>query len=464
MQEIAKAQGQSFFEEILNTRAWNALHGGVYVPISENTQPNPFLEVANREITIDSLHIKLTKVNPAYMTRQISEIAQDKSSIKYHITSLNPIRPANKADVWEKEQLLRFESGETESFQYITNKSVFRYMAPLKVTASCMKCHAKQGYQLGDVRGGISVTLLARKHLLSAKVQKRNIAIIHVVVFILGALGIIYFLYYSEKQLIKERKIRQLISQKNKLLHSNEEKLLATSEHLEVMNRTKDKLMSIIAHDLKNPFSSIMGLSRLLLERDNTTNEGQIEKYAMLINSTSQRAYTLLVNLLEWSRLQTGELKFDPKIISVDILINEIEELLSVGLEQKAIVLKKKLDKEVKVFADRNMIHTILRNLVTNAIKYTNMGGHIQILIAQSVEYTDISVIDNGVGIAEENLEKLFKVDSGYSTRGTNDETGTGLGLALCNEFAAKHKGIILIDTALGEGSTFTLRLPRKFA
>ena len=112
MNNIARIQGESFFEEILNTRAWNASHGGVYVPITDETKPNSYLETPNREIYIDSLGLSLTKINPAYMTRQISEIAEAKSNVKYHITSLKPIRPGNKADEWENEQLYKFENGQ----------------------------------------------------------------------------------------------------------------------------------------------------------------------------------------------------------------------------------------------------------------------------------------------------------------------------------------------------------------
>jgi len=151
---------RSFFEQVLITREWNARHGGVYVPVTEATQPNPHLEVDRRDIRIDG-QLRLTTVNPAYMTRQIAEIAEARKGIEFHITSLNPIRPENRPSELEARALRRFERGQDEYGQYIQRGAggSFFYMAPLKTESSCLKCHAEQGYEKGDIRGGISVRL-----------------------------------------------------------------------------------------------------------------------------------------------------------------------------------------------------------------------------------------------------------------------------------------------------------------
>ncbi len=160
-EQLAFETARAFFQQMVVTRSWNAEHGGVYVPVSEKTQPNPYLEDPLRDLTTVE-NIRLTKVNPAFMTRQIAEYAmQEGKVVQFHITSLNPIRPANKAEVWEREWLLTFEEGALEKGGFVSDgaDSYFRYMAPLYTELSCLKCHAKQGYQEGDVRGGISVTL-----------------------------------------------------------------------------------------------------------------------------------------------------------------------------------------------------------------------------------------------------------------------------------------------------------------
>lgn len=158
--QIAIDSARSIFRIVILTRLWNASHGGVYVPVTEKTLPNPYLKNPKRDIeTKDGL--KLTMVNPAFMTRQLAELISNDSSVSFHITSLNPIRPENKADSWEAVALNNFELGEREFYARIQNKEVdvFRYMAPLRVEQPCMQCHEQQGYRVGDVRGGISVTM-----------------------------------------------------------------------------------------------------------------------------------------------------------------------------------------------------------------------------------------------------------------------------------------------------------------
>ncbi len=185
--KIIFGQAQSFFNEIITTRLWNASHGGVYVPTTSKTQPNAYLVDPNRDIiTTDS--IRLTKVNPAFMTRMIAEIAKTRSDIQYHITSLKPLRPLNSPDEWEKKALKKFEQGHKEIFEHINNKSqnVFRYMAPLAVDNVCLKCHAIQGYKEGDIRGGISVTIKGESITDASYNQKFNLILIHIFAYMAG--------------------------------------------------------------------------------------------------------------------------------------------------------------------------------------------------------------------------------------------------------------------------------------
>ena len=149
-----------FFDQIVLSRSWNAGHGGVYVPVTESTQPNPYLNDPLRDLETRE-GIKLTKINPAFMTRQIAEIASRQTGVQFHITSLKPIRPGNKPFEWEKQWLMSFEKGVKEHGTFFKKGSQdgFRYMAPLITQQSCLKCHQEQGYKLGDIRGGISVTL-----------------------------------------------------------------------------------------------------------------------------------------------------------------------------------------------------------------------------------------------------------------------------------------------------------------
>ena len=207
--DLALQQGRSFFQEITTTRAWNALHGDVYVPISESVQPNPYLDVPDRDIvTVDGR--KLTKINPAFMTRQIAELAAKKNLVWFHLTSEKPIRPGNEPDFWERKALHRFEAGYPEYFDLMDSTSGepnFRYMAPLRVDRECLKCHAKQGYKEGDLRGGISVTMKAGPLL---QIQDRHFWLemqTSLTIWIFGLFGIIAAAFRTKKEAQNQKEI-----------------------------------------------------------------------------------------------------------------------------------------------------------------------------------------------------------------------------------------------------------------
>ena len=198
-QEKNLEAARSLFDIIVTTREWNSRLGGVYVPVSDEIQPNPYLDVPDRDILTTS-GVALTKVNPAYMTRLIGEIAKENNNVTYHITSLNPIRPANAPNAWEREALLTFENKKAEEFLLDRQDNTFKYMAPLFVEDSCLACHAKQGYQLGDVRGGISV---------SFPVQPAVIVPTLLSYLIIGIIGLGIILFFSTRLLRAFSKLEQ---------------------------------------------------------------------------------------------------------------------------------------------------------------------------------------------------------------------------------------------------------------
>lgn len=205
MEDLARERGTVLFRLVELARDWNAQHGGVYVPVTEQTQPNPYLKHPRRDlVTADGQ--RLTLVNPAFMTRQIGEIAEKADGVKFHITSLKPIRPANKADDWERESLELFEGGLKERLSFLDGAEggpVHRYMAPLMVKQPCMKCHAVQGYQVGDIRGGISVTMPAAKLLEVVADQKRRIAGFYVAGYVVIAALLHVVLWHGRRYLLK---------------------------------------------------------------------------------------------------------------------------------------------------------------------------------------------------------------------------------------------------------------------
>lgn len=243
-------------------------------------------------------------------------------------------------------------------------------------------------------------------------------------------------------------------------LKHSEQELIENEKRLKELNNTKDKFFSIIAHDLRSPFSSIVGFSNILASQVKEQDYEGVEKFAEIIQQSSKRALDLLSNLLEWSRSQTGRIQINAEFIELGKLINESALLLSDASQQKSIKVSLRISRNFPVIADRAMISTVLRNLLSNAIKFTNPGGEIVISAEHKGPETTISVQDNGVGIEKSDLEKLFHIDSASSTPGTQNEKGTGLGLLLCKDFVEKHGGKIWVKSERGVGSTFYFSLP----
>jgi signal transduction histidine kinase len=196
------------------------------------------------------------------------------------------------------------------------------------------------------------------------------------------------------------------------------------------------------------------------MEQINEKDYQGIDKYAKIIEQSSKRAMDLLTNLLEWSQAQTGRMEFNPEYFNLVDLIGENKKLFDVIASQKAITIKKVLPNEISAFADKSMINTVLRNLITNSIKFTKEGGEVKISAEKRTKEILISVSDNGIGLVPERLEKLFRIDKNDSTPGTNNEKGTGLGLILCKEFVENHGGKIWAESEEGKGSTFYFTLP----
>lgn len=239
-----------------------------------------------------------------------------------------------------------------------------------------------------------------------------------------------------------------------------EEALKENEARLREAVATRDKFFSIIAHDLKNPFNSILGFSDLLAEQVSNKNYEGIEEYSSIIQNSSQRVMDLLMNLLEWSRSQTGRMEYNPEFVELHTLINQARELMEDAAHQKSITIELQIPRNFRAIADKAMISTTLRNLISNAVKFTNPGGLITISVGQEEEELIVSIADNGVGIKKELIDKLFKVEGSNSTEGTQKEKGTGLGLILCKEFIGKHGGRIWAESELGKGSTFYFTLP----
>jgi two-component system, sensor histidine kinase and response regulator len=253
--------------------------------------------------------------------------------------------------------------------------------------------------------------------------------------------------YHGVSRDITERKKAEILLQERE-------------SQLRELNATKDKLFSIIAHDLRSPFNAIIGFSELLMKNARDFDVTKTEKYLGIINSSAQNTLILLDNLLSWAKSQTGQNIYQPEKTSLPEIISDvIEESQSIA-KIKNISINDSQTEVVEVYADVNMLKTVLRNLISNAIKYTQSNGEIAISAVQNQNNIEVKVSDNGVGISEEIQNKLFEFDSKITTTGTANEKGSGLGLILCKEFVEKHGGRIWVKSELGKGSAFIFSLP----
>ncbi len=240
-----------------------------------------------------------------------------------------------------------------------------------------------------------------------------------------------------------------------------EEEMKKSAQNLKELNETKDRFISIVSHDLRTPFSSILGFTDLLLNDKELDEELRIQ-YIQFIQESSKSMLGLVNSLLDWTRLQTGSIKFEPERINARNLINKSIQILSGAALQKKIDLYTTLEKDIYIHADEGLISQVFNNLISNAIKFTKINGRIKIGAVPNIEKKQIefSVTDDGIGIRKEDVPKLFKVDTKFTTSGTSGEKGSGLGLSLVHDIIFKHGGEIWVESEPGKGTTFTFSIP----
>jgi signal transduction histidine kinase len=259
-------------------------------------------------------------------------------------------------------------------------------------------------------------------------------------------------LSYNNIKLAKEITIRKEF----------ENQLRKSEQELRDANDSKDRFLSIIAHDLKSPLAALRSMLDLLNHDLSDFTENDIKDIIGEMDNSAKNVFELLEDLLSWSRAQTGKIQYNPDNIDISLIINNIITLMKPSAEKKNINLYGDITQGILCYADANMISTVLRNLVSNAIKFTYPGGEVSIQVTQFDTFVEINVSDSGKGISAENIEKLFKLDSHLTTLGTSQEKGTGLGLILCKEFVEANDGKIWIESRQGKGSNFKFTLHKS--
>ena len=431
------AAGRSFFGQVVVTREWNAVHGGVYVPVSEDTKPNPYLNDPFREI--DGPDGKqYTKVNPAFMTRQISEIAEDRHGVKFHITSLNPLNPNNRAKEWEQKALMEFEHGSSEYSGFEENDAVFRYMAPLYTDKVCLPCHIQQGYKEGEVRGGISVTIEV-----SERGNHQVLMIIHLAALLIGLLAVSVF---------------------GRLLAQKQRELARAMNKAKEGSLAKSKFLANMSHEIRTPMNAIIGLTDLALDHDLSPKQAD---YLKKIGQASSSLLGIINDILDFSKIEADSLGIEHVEFDLCEIIESLPILFETRANKKGLQLLISVDPDLpsRFKGDPLRLKQVLVNLVSNAVKFTEQG---KVLVKVGPAKLDkesfmvsFEVEDSGIGIEQDILEEVFSSFTQADASTTRRFGGTGLGLAISRKLTRLMGGEIIVSSQPGKGTvfSFTVRL-----
>lgn len=442
--EISSSQARTMFEHIVLTRSWNARHGGVYVPVTTTTQPNPYLQVPNRDVVTKN-GVKLTKINPAYMTRQVSELALESTGVQFHITSLDPIRPKNAPTPWERAALERFELGEKKIGEFLNDEHKYHYMAPLMVTKGCLKCHAEQGYKLGDIRGGISVTHPVEEILHNRDHTIVNTLVVHTLVLIISFLSWILFRRNQKRM----------------------QSLRVEKEGAEQANTFKGAFIANISHELRTPLNAIIGMSHIL-------NEDELKPlqrdHVQRISEAGKRLNSMINHMLDFSQIDAGTMELNLAPLQLRQVVQESVELMQDKAQKKGLSLSTEFQEGSPQWlqGDAQHIQQLLIHIIDNAIKFTESGG-VNIAVTSKPENNrrynvEVRIEDSGIGMGE-SAEWLKKHDfAQIENFRTRRQGGVGLGLTLSRKLLELMGGSLRIDSEAGRGTRVTIKLVLEHA
>lgn len=461
--EFAKTEALASFNRDAKFRTWAAMHGGVYVPISDFTPPNPYLRVPNREIFANGT--TYTLVNPAYMNRQLYELDSSSNSIKGHITSLNPIRPENKADDWETAALMQFENGVSEvtSIEKINNEDYLRLMRPFIADQSCLKCHSEQGYNLGDIRGGISVSVpMSKYYKLSNNSIKRSL-VTHSSAFIsFFFLFVVWYSVYRKQNRTQELLQNKMNAQNKKLIIQNDALQKATQK-AEESNKLKSAFLANMSHEIRTPMNGILGFTNLLKEPN--LKGRQRQEYINIIQKSGDRMLTTLNDIMEISKIETGQIKISSHKIDIGTLFETLYDFFSLEAKNKELdlIVDNKLPEEYIIVTDKTKLNSILSNLIKNAIKFTD-SGTIKFGCNKEGNFIKFHVKDTGIGIPKNRREAIFNRFEQADIEDKQAREGSGLGLAIVKSYVEMLGGKVWVESEEKSGSTFFFTLPSATA
>ncbi len=499
-------KARAIFKQIIITRKWIADHGGIFV--EKLPWVKPTIYITDPEIT-DVSGKRYIKETPAMVTKQLSLYAKDRESYWFHITSLKLTNPENAPDEFEKNALLQFEKNsmkELISIETVENSKYLRYISPLYIEKACLKCHAKQGYKVGDVRGAISVTIPVDKTFVEISENRRDMFIAAVVVVM--SLMTAMFLMMKKIVLTPMKKLKSSINEfsegrysPDKMLKTGDEfedlcfsfsqmagaltkyhsclndkikeatagleetnrKIIESNRLLNETNIRKSDFIARASHELRTPLTSIKGamdyisakLSSFLQQDPGKTSLDDLHVFFEVIKKNSDRLIRMVNDMLDIERIEMGTSELHYTTVNLSYLIAEALTYFQIHADKKGISFNANIPNNLTVHVDEDRIKQVLINLLSNAIKFSPEGSEITIFAYHEKNAAVVEICDDGPGVPSSEHERVFEkfYKSGH-------REGTGLGLAICKSIVEAHNGTIGVKSEGKNGSCFYFKLP----
>jgi len=457
--DSARIQARTAFEKDVMYRRWNTRLGGIMAPVIPGVlEPNPYLPAAGRDITAPN-GVLYTKVNPAFMIRLAHEFGALESGVLGHITSNNPIRKGNEPDPWESAALKRLETGATQevsSIETMNGASYLRLIRPLLVEESCLPCHRSQGYTLGQVGGGISISVPMAPLAASLREARRGQCLAHVGLWALG-MGVMGVTAFRLARGVKEREriemlLRQEISQR-----------LDATREAQNANAAKSDFLAHMSHEIRTPMNAIIGMTAI----GSAAPDLEKKDYAFeKIKSASAHLLGVINDILDMSKIEAGKFELSPVEFNFEKMLKKVINVINFRVEEKQQNLTVRIDGNIPemLVGDDQRLAQVITNLLSNAVKFTPEGGSIHMKARYEGEDDDdvmlrIEVRDTGIGISKDQRARLFQSFQQAETSTTRKFGGTGLGLVISKRIVEMMGGGLWVESEPNRGSTFAFTI-----